>query len=408
MTVLRNRQIVLGVTGSIACYKAADLASKLVQQGARVDVVMTESAQRFVTPFTFRALTGRPVFTDMFQPATDMAEEHVEVARRADLVVIAPASATTIARLAHGLADDFLALTVLATKAPVLIAPAMDSNMWEAAATQANIEILRARRVAIVGPASGRLASGRMGLGRMAEVGDIVGAATVELAKRGDLAGRRIVVSAGGTREPIDPVRYISNHSTGKMGFALAEAARDRGADVTLITTTRALPLPYGVRAVDVATVADMREAVLAACDGADSLIMAAAVSDFRPAHVAGEKIKKGEGGTVLHLVQNEDFFHEVPESVIKVAFAAETRDVIANARLKPLSHGNLDLICANDISAPDSGFAVDTNRVTILDSEGGAEELPLMSKYEVAQRILDRVVGLLSPAAGSGRRGRK
>ena len=408
MTVLRDRQIVLGVTGSIACYKAADLASKLVQQGARVDVVMTESAQRFVTPFTFRALTGRPVFTDMFQPVTDMAEEHVEVARRADLVVIAPASATTIARLAHGLADDFLALTVLATKAPVLIAPAMDSNMWEAAATQANIEILRARRVAIVGPASGRLASGRMGLGRMAEVGDIVGAATVELAKRGDLAGRRIVVSAGGTREPIDPVRYISNHSTGKMGFALAEAARDRGADVTLITTTRALPLPYGVRAVDVATVADMREAVLAACAGADSLIMAAAVSDFRPAHVAGEKIKKGEGGMVLHLVQNEDFFHEVPESVIKVAFAAETRDVIANARLKPLSHGNLDLICANDISAPDSGFAVDTNRVTILDSEGGAEELPLMSKYEVAQRILDRVVGLLSPAAGSGRRGRK
>ncbi|HXH22263.1 MAG TPA: bifunctional phosphopantothenoylcysteine decarboxylase/phosphopantothenate--cysteine ligase CoaBC [Dehalococcoidia bacterium] len=397
MSVLRDRQVVLGVTGSVACYKAADLASKLVQQGANVDVVMTDAAREFITPFTFRALTGRLVFTNMFEPVTDLAEEHVEVARRADIVVIAPASATTLARLAHGLADDFLALTVLATKAPVLIAPAMDSNMWEAAATRANVELLRSRGFSFVGPAEGRLASGRMGTGRLAEVADILGAIVVELAKRGDLAGRRIVVSAGGTREPIDPVRFISNRSTGKMGFAVAEAARDRGAEVTLITTTRALPIPYGVKVVDVSTVAEMRRAVLEATEDADVLVMAAAVSDFRPAEVAAEKIKKREGGLVLELRENEDFFHEVPDRVIKVAFAAETQDVVANARLKPLSHGHLDLICANDVSAEDSGFAVDTNRVTILDAEGGVEELPLLTKYEVAHRILDRVVGLLA-----------
>jgi phosphopantothenoylcysteine decarboxylase/phosphopantothenate--cysteine ligase len=398
VTVLKDRQIVLGVTGSIACYKAADIASKLVQAGAKVDIVMTEASQQFITPFTFRALTGRPVFTNMFEPVTDMAEEHVEVARRADLVVIAPASATTIARLAHGLADDFLSLTVLATKAPVLIAPAMDSQMWEAPATRANVETLASRGVTFVGPAAGRLASGRTGYGRLADPQDVVGAAVVELARGGDFAGRRIVVSAGGTREPIDPVRYISNHSTGKMGFALAEAARDRGADVTLVTTTRALPVPYGVRPVDVSTVAEMREAVLGATAHADCLIMAAAVSDFRPSEVAAQKIKKDEGGEnlMLALVKNPDFFHEVPDSVIKVAFAAETEDVIENARRKPLAHGRLDLICANDVSAADAGFAVDTNRVTLIDSKGEAEELPLMSKYEVSQRVLDRVAALL------------
>jgi phosphopantothenoylcysteine decarboxylase/phosphopantothenate--cysteine ligase len=395
--MLRDRQVVLGVTGSIACYKAADLASKLVQRGARVDVVMTDAARQFITPFTFRALTGRPVFTNMFEPATDLAEEHVEVARRADVIVVAPASATTIARLAHGLADDFLALTVLASKAPVLIAPAMDSNMWEAAATQANVEMLRGRGYAFIGPAEGRLASGRMGAGRLVDIEDIVGAVIVQVAKRGDLAGRRIVVSAGGTREPIDPVRFISNRSTGKMGFAMAEAARDRGAEVTLITTTRALPVPYGVKIVDVATVSEMRHAVLEATQNADALVMTAGVSDFRPVQASAQKIKKGEGGLVLELEENADFFHEVSDRVLKVAFAAETHDVIANARKKPESHGHLDLICANDVSAADAGFAVDTNRVTILDAQGGVEELPLLTKYEVAHRILDRAAVLLA-----------
>lgn len=393
--VLRDKHIVLGVTGSIACYKGADVASKLVQAGAKVDVVMTESAQRFITPFTFRSLTGRAVFTDMFRPVTDLAEEHVEVARRADLVLVAPASATTIARLAHGIADDFLSLTVLATKAPVLVAPAMDSNMWEAAATQANIATLKSRGVGIVGPASGRLASGRSGSGRMVEPQDLVGAATLELAKRGDLSGKRIVVTAGGTREPIDPVRYIGNYSTGKMGFALAEAARDRGADVTLISTTTALPAPYGARLVEVGTVAEMREAVLSACKAADCLIMAAAVSDFRPAEVRAHKIKKGEGGLTLELVKNENFLLELPDTIVKIAFAAETENVLSNAAQK-LTEYRVDLICANDVSAPDAGFAVDTNRVTILDRQGGTEEVPLMGKYDVAQRILDRAAALL------------
>jgi phosphopantothenoylcysteine decarboxylase / phosphopantothenate---cysteine ligase len=399
--ILKDRHIVLGVTGSIACYKAADLASKLVQAGARVDVVMTRAAQQFITPFTFRSLTGRPVFTDMFEPATDLAEEHVEVARRADLVVIAPASATTIARLAHGLADDFLSLTVLATKAPVLVAPAMDTQMWEAAATRSNVVVLKSRGVVFVGPAAGRLASGRTGEGRLVDTETLVGAVKAELAKEGNLAGRRVVVTAGGTREPIDPVRYISNRSTGKMGFAVAEAARDRGADVVLISTTTALPVPYGARLVEVATVAELRDAVMEECEEAEVLVMAAAVSDFRPANPGLQKIKKGEGGTLtLELVTNPDFFHEVPARLVKVAFAAETENVVENARLKPKAHGHLDLICANDVSAADSGFAVDTNKVTLINAQGAAEELPLLSKYEVAHRILDRVAAILAERA--------
>jgi phosphopantothenoylcysteine decarboxylase/phosphopantothenate--cysteine ligase len=333
----------------------------------------------------------------MFRPATDAGEEHVALARRADLVLIAPATATTLARLAHGLADDFLALTVLATKAPVLAAPAMDSQMWEAAATRANVAVLAARGVTFLGPTAGRLASGNVGQGRLLEPEAIVGAVKLVLAQNGDLAGRRVVVSAGGTREPIDPVRFIGNHSSGKMGFALAEAARDRGARVTLVTTTRALPLPYGVEAVDVGSVAELRRAVLAACETAEVLIMAAAVSDFRTSEASAQKIKKtGEGGLTLELVENTSFFPEVPDHVVKVAFAAETEDLIANARRKPDKHGRLDLICANDVTAPDAGFGVDTNKVTILDAAGGAEELPLMSKYDVAQHILDRVLPLL------------
>jgi phosphopantothenoylcysteine decarboxylase/phosphopantothenate--cysteine ligase len=395
--VLEERSVVLGVCGSIAAYKAADLASKLVQGGAVVDVIMTSSALEFISPFTFRSLTGRRVFSDMFEPTTELAEEHVELARRADVVVVAPATATTMARLAHGLADDLLALTVLATRAPVLLAPAMDSHMWENPATQANAETLRSRGVNIVGPAAGRLASGRSGLGRLVEVEQLVGAVKRVLGRHGDLAGRRIVVSAGGTREPIDPVRFISNHSSGKMGYALAEAARDRGADVVLVSTTTALPLPYGVELVPVESVAEMREAVLHACADADALIMAAAVSDYRPVQVASQKIKKGDGGLTLELVKNPDFFLEVPDSVVKVGFAAETEDLIGNARRK-LVEKRLDLVCANDVTAPDAGFAVDTNRVTILDREGGREDLPLLSKYETAARILDRLAPLLGP----------
>jgi phosphopantothenoylcysteine decarboxylase/phosphopantothenate--cysteine ligase len=396
MMPLKDRTVVLGVCGSIAAYKAADLASRLVQEGATVDVILTESAQQFVTPFTFRSLTGRPVYTDMFAPATDQQEEHVALARRAELVIVAPATATTIARLAYGLADDMLSLTVLATRAPVLVAPAMDSQMWEAVPTQANVEMLQRRGVAFVGPEEGRLASGHRGAGRLSDPATIVGAAKFELAKQGDLAGRHLVVSAGGTREPIDPVRVITNRSSGKMGYALAEAARDRGATVTLVSTEPGLPLPYGVDLVTVETVAQMRKAVLEATARADALIMAAAVSDYRPAQEADQKLKKGEGGVILPLVKNDSFFPEVPASVVKVAFAAETEHVIENALRKPETHGPLDLIVANDVSAADAGFGVDTNRVTILHKDGTRLDLPLLSKYEVARHVLDRVRAIL------------
>ncbi|HWC30523.1 MAG TPA: bifunctional phosphopantothenoylcysteine decarboxylase/phosphopantothenate--cysteine ligase CoaBC, partial [Dehalococcoidia bacterium] len=388
---LRDRNVVLGVSGSIAAYKAADLTSKLVQAGALVDVILTDAAQEFVTPFTFRSLTGRPVYTNMFEPASDAGEEHVALARRADLVIVAPATATTLARLAYGLADDMVSLTVLATRAPILVAPAMDSQMWEAVATQGNVATLRQRGVVFVGPEAGRLASGHSGAGRLAEPLTIVGAAKYELAKQGDLAGKRIVVSAGGTREPIDPVRVITNRSSGKMGYALAEAARDRGASVTLVSTEPGLPLPYGVELMAVETVAQMREAVLHATSAADVLIMAAAVSDYRPAEASDQKLKKGEGGLMLPLVKNDSFFPEVPATVVKVAFAAETENLIENALRKPQSHGDLDLIVANDVSETDAGFAVDTNRVTLLGKDGSRVDLPLLGKYEVGQRILDR-----------------
>jgi phosphopantothenoylcysteine decarboxylase/phosphopantothenate--cysteine ligase len=336
----------------------------------------------------------------MFDPATSAGEEHVALSRRADLIIVAPATATTMARIAYGLADDMLSLTVLATKAPVLLAPAMDSQMWEAAATQANVATLKSRGIEFVGPMSGRLASGNAGVGRLAEPTTIVEAAKHLLARTGDLAGRSIVISAGGTREPIDPVRVITNRSSGKMGYALAEAARDRGANVTLVSTVESLPVPYGVELVAVETAAQMQDAVLAACGEADAVIMAAAVSDFRPAEAAVQKIKRGDAGLSLDLVKIADILAAVPTTVVKVGFAAETQDLLANAQKKLLEKG-LDLNVVNDVSASDAGFAVDTNRVTILDRDGGHEDVPLMSKYEVSQRILDRLVPILQQRRG-------
>ena len=398
--MLQGRHIALGITGSIAAYKAADLASKLTQAGARVDALMTDAATRFITPLTLRSLTGRPVFLDMFDPTTELAEEHVEIARRADAVIVAPAGADTIARLAQGRADDMVSLTVLATTAPVLIAPAMDHQMFEQEATQANIRTLCERGYAVVGPAEGRLASGRTGKGRLVDTDVLIGALKYELGRRrGDLAGRGVVVTAGGTREPLDPVRFLSNYSTGKMGYALAEAARDRGAEVTLVSTVSALPLPYGVRLVAVETVAEMRDAVLAACRDAQALIMAAAVSDYRPADRADRKVQKGPERKSIDLERNADFLLEVPDSVLKVGFAAETHDLLANAKTK-LQQKRLDLIAANDVTRPGSGFAVDTNQVTIIDRTGAAEELPVLSKYDAAQRLLDRVAALLRQRA--------
>jgi phosphopantothenoylcysteine decarboxylase/phosphopantothenate--cysteine ligase len=392
--VLTNRVIVLGVTGSIAAYKAADIASKLTQEGALVDVAMTQAATRFVTPLTMRSVTRRPVFVDMFDPASELAEEHVELARRADAVLVAPASASTIARLAHGLADDVVSLTVLATQAPVLVAPAMDSQMYENAATQANLATLRERGMTIVGPAEGRLASGRLGPGRLVDTEVFLGALRCVLGRRGDLAGRKVVVSAGGTREPLDPVRFIGNYSSGKMGYALAEAARDRGAEVVLVSAAT-LAAPYGVTVVPASRAAEMRDAVAAACKGAAVLIMAAAVADYEPASRAKHKIKRKGEAMVVELRETPDILASVRGDFVRVGFAAESQALEENARDK-LQRKGLDLIVANDVTAPGSGFGSDTNEVVILDPSGAAERLPLLSKRQVADRILDRVVPLL------------
>ena len=394
---LVDARVILGVTGSIACYKAADLASKLTQEGARVDVILSHGASNFVTPLTFRSLTHRPVVTDLFDADSEQAVNHVAMAHEADVVLVAPATAHVIARLAHGFADDALTTTALASAAPLVVAPAMDGYMFDNPATQENLETLRRRGATIIGPESGHLASGMSGMGRMSEPAHIVDSLRAVLGRRGDMAGRAIVVSAGGTQEPIDPVRVITNRSSGKMGFAIAQAARDRGARVTLVTAPSTLPDPAGVDVRRVTTVAEMREAVLAACAGADALVMAAAVSDYRPAEVASQKIKKGgdQDGLVLRLVKNDDFFLEVPEGVLRVGFAAESEDLLDNARSKLESKG-LALIAANDITQEDSGFNVDTNRVAILGRDGTIEELPLLTKYEVGHRLLDRVMEAL------------
>ena len=394
--MLQGKLVVLGVTGSIACYKAADAASKLTQAGALVDVILTDAAQKFIAPLTFRSLTGRRVFTDMFDVDSPLAEEHVALARAADAMLIAPASATTIARLAHGLADDMVSLTALATLAPLLVAPAMDAQMWEHAATRANIATLRERGVTVVGPAEGRLASGHSGAGRLVETETLLGAVRQALGARGgDLAGRRIVVSAGGTQEPLDPVRYLGNRSSGKMGFAIAEAARDRGAVVTLVTGPVALATPYGIERIDTATTAEMAEALRCATKGCDALIMAAAPADFRPAAASAQKIKRTADALSVELVPNEDIIASLGGGFVKVGFAAETQGLVEQARVKIAKKG-LDLIVANDVTAAGAGFATDTNVVTIIDAAGTVEELPVLSKYQVAWRILDRVAALL------------
>jgi phosphopantothenoylcysteine decarboxylase/phosphopantothenate--cysteine ligase len=393
---LQGRRVVLGVAGSIAAYKAADLCSKLRQAGAQVEVIMTAAATKFVTPLTFQSLSGRDVVVDMFTAAEP--EAHVEVARRADALVIAPATADCIASLAHGQAGDMVALTALATTAPVLVAPAMDNQMWEHPATRENVETLRARGVSFVGPGEGRLASGRVGAGRLAETPEVLGALRAMLGERdGDLRGRHVVVTAGGTQEPLDPVRFVGNRSSGKMGFALAEAARDRGARVTLVTGPVALETPYGVRRCDVRTVEEMLAALQTATAGADALVMAAAPADFRPAEPRGKKIKKEQGQDYLpvKLEKNPDILATLEGGGVRVGFAAETHDLAEHAKAK-LAAKRLDFIVANDVTAAGSGFAVETNQVTLFHADGRVEELPLMSKYAVAWAILDRVAARL------------
>jgi phosphopantothenoylcysteine decarboxylase/phosphopantothenate--cysteine ligase len=399
--MLRDKTIVLGVTGGVAAYKAAEIASQLTQAGAKVSVIMTEEALQFISAVTFRALTGRPVVTEMFDLASEFSIEHVSLAKAADVVVIAPATANIIARLAAGIADDMLCCTVLATKAPVLIAPAMETNMYTNPITQDNLSKLKARNFVIVGPATGWLASGRVGLGRLAHINDIIGSIRQVLGRGGDLAGSYIVVTAGGTQEPVDPVRYLGNRSSGKMGYAMAEAARERGAKVTLITAPTSLAEPVGVDIVKVGTAREMRQAVENVTLEADALVMAAAVADYRPTKAAKDKIKKGKAGLTLELECTPDILSSVKGNFIKVGFAAESGNLVENAREK-LKQKKLDFIVANDITASDSGFGADTNRVTIIDRKGKIDSLPLLAKREVADRVLDKVVELLS----SSRRG--
>ncbi len=404
-TPLEGKCIVLGVTGSIAAYKAADLASKLTQAGARVETVLTPDATRFITPVTFQSVTGQPAYTDADLWGAQAHVLHVGLARQADLLAIAPLTAQTLAKLAHGLADNLLSLTALAATCPLLVAPAMDGGMFAHPATQANLRLLQERGAVVVGPEEGHLASGLVARGRMTEPIDILGQIRYLLSRGGPLQGRKVVVTAGGTQEPLDPVRVLTNRSSGKQGLALAQAALDTGADVVLIAAPVALPIPSGVRHVPVGTAAEMAGAVLDACREADALLMAAAVADFRPARALEQKLKKEGGPPSLALEPTTDILsavarqrRETGHPRLVVGFAAETENLVENARAKVQAKG-LDLIVANDVSAPDSGFGVDTNRVSLIDAQGGVEALPLLSKFEVAQRLLERVISHLTEA---------
>jgi len=396
--ILQNRSVVLGVTGGIAAYKAVDLCSKLIQAGASVDVIMTEAATRFVTPLPFQTISQRPVSIDPFQLLRDTDMAHISLSKKADLMVIAPATANTIAKLANGLADNLLTSTVLATTAPLVIAPAMDADMWANANTQSNVHRLQEQGVLIVGPGEGRLASGRRGRGRLVDTPTILGAIRMMLGRSGVLAGRRVIVTAGGTQEPLDPVRHLGNRSSGKMGYALTTAARDAGAEVILISAPTGLSVPYGVKHIAVRTAAEMKEAVIQAIPGMDALVMAAAVADYCPADRSEQKLKKGEGDLVLRLTRTDDILATVAEHPARpkvvVGFAAETEDLLRNATLK-LQRKRLDLLVANDVSQTDSGFQVDTNRVTLLSRDGRMEELALMTKAEVSEKIVQRIAAI-------------
>jgi len=401
MPILDDKRILLGVTGSIAAYKAADLASKLAQAGALVDVILTPSAEKFVSPLTFQSVTSRRAYIEDDLWGSEAHVLHVGLAREADLLVIAPCTANTIAKLAYGQADNLLTITTLAARCPLLIAPAMESNMYAHPATQENLVKLTGRGAFVSGPAEGHLASGASGRGRMLETSELIGYIRLVLGQKGRLAGKKVVVTAGGTHEPLDPVRVITNRSSGKQGYALAQAAIDAGAQVCLISTVNLVP-PVGARIVEVRTAQEMLEAVLEEVATADALIMAAAVADFRPKDAAESKMKKADGIPQVELEAAPDILETVaglkPEEKrpqVVVGFAAESRDLLENATTK-LQSKKLDIIAANDISATDAGFSVDTNRITLLDADGKSEELPLMSKTEVAETIIARVAALL------------
>jgi phosphopantothenoylcysteine decarboxylase / phosphopantothenate---cysteine ligase len=402
MSVLSGKRLILGVTGSIAAYKAADLASKLTQAGAQVDVILTNAAEKFISPLTFQSVTGRRAYVDSDLWGSEAHVLHVGLGHTVDLLIVAPCTANTLAKLAHGSADSLLTVTALAANCPLLIAPAMDGGMFDHPATRENLDTLKKRGAVILGPSEGHLASGLSGTGRMLEPMEILGHARIALGQKGALAGKRILVTAGGTQEPLDPVRVLTNRSSGRQGYALAQAALDAGAQVILITTPTTLTPPVGARLINVQTAKQLLDCVLAESAQSDALIMAAAVADFRPRHQAKDKIKKEGGIPQIELEATEDILKTVSgqrrsrqRRFVVIGFAAESRDLLENATSKLKSKG-LDFIAANDISAQDAGFAVETNRVTLLFADGRKETLPLMSKSEVAETIIERLAALL------------
>lgn len=391
---MKGKKIIVGVTGGIAAYKAAELVRLLVKEGAVTKVAMTRHAAKFITPLTLQTLSGNRVVADMWDPETHPLD-HITWGQQSDLIIIAPATANFIGKMAHGIGDDFLSTLVIAATARVLICPAMNTQMYLSQAVQENLQTLKARGCLLMEPGCGELACHTEGPGRLPDPEEILEEARMLLSRQ-DLSGLKILVTAGATLEPLDPVRYMSNRSSGKMGYALARAARMRGAQVTLVSGPTALKPPRNVTLSRVKTAEEMRQAVLSECRGSDVIIKAAAVLDWRPKDTAEQKIKKGQGVQTLELVENPDILAELGSSRgnsrrLLVGFAAETQDLIANAQEK-LKKKNLDLIVANDVSREDAGFEADTNAVKILYRDGRMEELPLMTKEEVADQLLDRV----------------
>jgi phosphopantothenoylcysteine decarboxylase/phosphopantothenate--cysteine ligase len=406
-------RVALGVTGGIAAYKAAELLRMLQERGLDVQVVMTAGARNFVTALTFASLSGHKVITDMFgeggeEPNVESAIEHIAVAQGIDALVIAPATANVMAKMAQGIADDFLTTLCLATQAPIIIAPAMNVNMWENAATQQNLETLRTRGIRVLEPDEGYLACGMVGSGRLASVESIASAVFETLNLRDDLRNERVLISAGPTEEPLDPVRYITNRSSGKMGYALAEACKRRGAAVTLVSGPTRLAVPAGVTVENVRATAEMSDAMFRCLDRATVVLMAAAVVDFAPARTETEKIKKGDGALTLELKPTLDILTEIsrrrkPDQLI-VGFAAETSNLLENAAAKVREKG-LDLIVANDVTQEGAGFDADTNIVTLIFPGGQVKPLEKMSKLDVANAILDEAIGLRTKRAASVKR---
>jgi len=396
--MLKGKKIVLGVTGGIAAYKAAEFVRLLVKEEVDVHVVMTENAQKFIAPLTFQTLSGNPVVTDPFALLEDAKIGHIALADLAELVVILPATANIIGKIAHGIADDFLSTMVMATKAPVLFAPSMNVNMWENKALQKNIQTLLETGYHFLEPGEGELACHWYGKGRLPELNEVV-EKMEDLLSPKDLKGEQILVTGGPTQEPIDPVRFITNRSSGKMGYALAKMARRRGAEVVLVTGPTSLPLPrQDIKLVPIRSAEEMRKAVFNYLEGSSVVIKAAAVSDYRPKVFSQKKIKKGNFDTTLALERTKDILEELGKKKgnrILIGFAAETENLITNAK-KKLREKNLDFIVVNDVTKPGAGFNSDTNQVKIIYPSGKARDLPLMSKEEVSQVILNAVVGLL------------